>query len=62
MTRILLVEDDKLTQSLLKSYLEKESFKVEVAGNGEEMSRLIERLDFSLIMLDLGLPDEDGLV
>ena len=60
--RVLLVEDDQLTQSLLKSYLEKENFQVSVAPSGQEMSRLLERQDFALIMLDLGLPDEDGLV
>ena len=61
-SNVLLVEDDQLTQSLLKSYLEKESFKVSVASNGQEMSKLLERRDFALLILDLGLPDEDGLV
>jgi len=60
--KVLLVEDDQLTQSLLKSYLEKESFQVSIASNGEEMARQLERQDFALLMLDLGLPDEDGLV
>jgi len=62
MIRVLLVEDDKLTQSLLKSYLEKESYEVRVAGDGKEMLQHLDRSDFSLLMLDLGLPDEDGLV
>ena len=61
-TKVLLVEDDQLTQSLLKSYLEKESFHVSIASNGAEMAKQLQRQDFALLLLDLGLPDEDGLV
>lgn len=60
--RVLLAEDDRLTQSLLKSYLEKEGFEICVAGDASEMSLLLKQQDFALLMLDLGLPDEDGLV
>lgn len=60
--RVLLVEDDQLTQTLLKSYLEAEKFKVSAAHNGNEMSRMLRHQPFDLIILDLGLPDEDGLV
>lgn len=61
-SQILLVEDDELTQILLKSYLEKESFEISVARNASEMSQLLKQQKFTLIILDLGLPDEDGLV
>lgn len=58
---ILLVEDDELTRNLLKAYLEKESFKVSSASDGQEMIALLDREFFDLVFLDLNLPDEDGL-
>jgi DNA-binding response OmpR family regulator len=58
---ILLVEDDELTRNLLKAYLEKESFSVSSAYDGQEMIALLDRETFDLVFLDLNLPDEDGL-
>jgi len=59
---VLLAEDDLLTQSLLGSYLEKELFIVKAVDNGGEMLKLLGKQNFQLLLLDLGLPDEDGLV
>lgn len=61
-SKVLLVEDDELTQILLKSYLEKEFFEMTVARDAARMSQLLKQHQFALIILDLGLPDEDGLV
>ena len=58
---VLLVEDDELTRNLLKAYLEKESFVVSSASDGQEMIALLDRDAFDLVFLDLNLPDEDGL-
>jgi DNA-binding response OmpR family regulator len=58
---VLLVEDDELTRNLLKAYLEKESFTVSSAADGQEMIALLDREIFDLVFLDLNLPDEDGL-
>lgn len=58
---VLLVEDDELTRNLLKAYLEKESFVVSSASDGQEMIALLDRDSFDLVFLDLNLPDEDGL-
>ena len=59
---VLLVEDDQMTQSLLKPYLEKENFRVSIASNAREMSAFLIRNNVAALILDLGLPDEDGLV
>ncbi|MAF94674.1 MAG: two-component system response regulator [Rhodospirillaceae bacterium] len=59
---LLIVEDDELVQSLLAAYMQNESFKVSLAGNGKEMLACIDSEAIDLILLDLGLPDEDGLV
>lgn len=58
---VLLVEDDELTRNLLKAYLEKESFSISSASDGQEMIALLDRDSFDLVFLDLNLPDEDGL-
>lgn len=59
---LLIVEDDELVQSLLAAYMQNEGFKVSLAGNGKEMLACIDSESIDLILLDLGLPDEDGLV
>lgn len=58
--RILIVEDNKhLAESLrtaLGSY-----FVIEVARTGEQAMTLLEEHDFGLVILDLGLPDAEGI-
>lgn len=59
---LLIVEDDELVQSLLAAYLQNEDFKVSLAATGKEMLACIDSEPIDLVLLDLGLPDEDGLV
>lgn len=59
---LLIVEDDELVQSLLAAYLENEGFTVSLAATGKEMLACIDSEATDLVLLDLGLPDEDGLV
>lgn len=58
---LLIVEDDELVQSLLAAYLKAENFKVSYAGTGKEMLATLNSDSIDLVLLDLGLPDEDGL-
>ncbi len=58
---LLIVEDDEFVQSLLAAYMEKEGFRVSVAASGNEMLGLINGESIDLVLLDLTLPDEDGL-
>lgn len=58
---ILIVEDDEMIQSFLALHLKNEGFQVSLAGSGKEMSRALGQADIDLIVLDLGLPDGDGL-
>lgn len=48
-------------QQLLAAYLQNEGFKVSLAASGEEMLAILDTEPIQLILLDLGLPDEDGL-
>lgn len=59
--RVLIVEDDEMVQALLAVYLEGEGFAVSCAENGAEMLAVLNREPVHLILLDLMLPDEDGL-
>ncbi len=59
--RILIVDDETGVQTSLRAILEDEGFRVETAGSGEEcLDRLAEK-DFDLILLDVWLPQMDGL-
>ncbi|MBK8576705.1 MAG: response regulator [Elusimicrobia bacterium] len=58
--RILVVEDDRAVSGLLESIFDKESYRVSLAGNGEEGLRLarLERPD--MILLDVLMPGLNG--
>ena len=62
MRKILIVDDDQKTRTLLKTYLEKNQYEVRLAHNGEsfltEFQRYVDEL--SLVILDVMLPDTDG--
>ncbi|MFC3122645.1 osmolarity response regulator transcription factor OmpR [Agaribacter flavus] len=60
-TKILVVDDDMRLRALLERYLQEQGYQVRSAANSEQMDRLLERENFHLIVLDLMLPDEDGL-
>lgn len=59
--RILVVDDDARLRSLLQRFLEDDGFVVRTAHDGEQMDKLLQRELFSLIVLDLMLPNEDGI-
>jgi DNA-binding response OmpR family regulator len=60
-SHLLIVEDDEFVQQLLAAYLRNEGFKVSLAASGEEMLAILDKEPIHLVLLDLGLPDEDGL-
>jgi DNA-binding response OmpR family regulator len=59
--RILLIEDDSLIGSGLQQGLRKEGFAVDWAPNGASASLALRTESYGLVLLDLGLPDIDGL-
>lgn len=58
---LLLIEDDKSVQDLVGSVLKKGGFSVDVAGDGKTGLLLGMKNHYDVIILDLGLPDIDGL-
>ncbi|GAA0912034.1 response regulator [Luteibacter anthropi] len=59
--RILVVDDDEEIGDLLRRFLERNGFAVDVAMSGVAMDEYLGRGDYDLMTLDLMLPGEDGL-
>lgn len=59
--RILVVDDDARLRALLQRFLEDDGFIVRTAHDGSQMDKFLQRELFSLIVLDLMLPNEDGI-
>lgn len=59
--RLLLVEDDRLLADGLASQLEKSGFSVDVTHSAAEAAILGGQEDYKACVLDLGLPDGNGL-
>ena len=59
--RILVVEDEKRIADFLSRGLESAGYAIDVAPDGHTALDLVHSTDYDLIVLDLGLPDIDGL-
>ncbi|MBZ9559796.1 MULTISPECIES: response regulator transcription factor [Modicisalibacter] len=59
--RLLLVEDDPLLGDGIKTALQREGYVVEWLDNGTDAMAALRFDDFSVVVLDLGLPDVDGM-
>jgi DNA-binding response OmpR family regulator len=60
--RLLIVDDDASVRSMLREYLESREFVVAEAATGAQMREHIERELPDVVLLDIRLPGEDGLV
>ncbi|KGJ91087.1 two-component system response regulator TorR [Thalassotalea sp. ND16A] len=59
---ILVVEDEELTRTKLVGYFQHEGYQVSEAASKAEMLVVLANNDINLVMLDINLPDEDGLM
>ncbi|MFT8211109.1 MAG: response regulator [Symbiopectobacterium sp.] len=59
--RLLIVEDDALLQEGLLLALSQEGYACDCAGGAKQADALLNSAQYSLVVLDLGLPDGDGL-
>ncbi|WP_393935987.1 two-component system response regulator TorR [Aeromonas rivipollensis] len=59
---ILVVEDDAVTREKLTGYFEREGYRVTAVENGLEMRAVLAQQEVDLVMLDINLPGEDGLL
>lgn len=59
--RLMLVEDEVEIQSFLKRSLEEAGYRVDVAPDGRTAEALATGEPYDLCIVDLGLPDQDGI-
>ncbi|MEG4071255.1 response regulator [Microcoleus sp. Pol14C2] len=59
--KILLVEDDTVTVSLLTQALNSHNYNVNAAADGETALHLVQAYDYDLIVLDVLIPKLDGI-
>ena len=58
--RILLAEDDLTNQFMTRAILIKLGYQVDVANNGYEALRLLEKNDYTLVLMDCMMPELNG--
>src|SRR6186997_1372568 len=61
MKEILVVDDEPRIAEICRDYLTRAGFRVTVAGNGADALALARTKKPDLVVLDLGLPEVDGL-
>ena len=59
---LLIVDDDKELCALLSKFMSRHGYRVSLAHNGNEMAQVLETSRVNLVILDLMLPGDDGLV
>ena len=59
--KILIAEDNQLNQMLIKAILDKKSIQYELAENGVEVIKLLQKEMFDLILMDVQMPVMDGI-
>ncbi len=59
--RILLAEDNSVNQKLALRLLSQMGYRADVAGNGLEAIRAVERQPYDVILMDVQMPEMDGL-
>ena len=61
MTRILIVDDDPGLRGLISTFLDRHGYRTDTAGNPHEMRIKLASGTYDLIVLDVMMPQEDGL-
>jgi two-component system, OmpR family, response regulator len=59
---VLIVDDDRQLRALVAKFLGEHGIRVTQAGNGREMMNALDAGRFDLVVLDLMMPGDDGLV
>lgn len=60
MNPILVIDDEERIRHLVRMYLEREGYSVEEAENGREALDKIHKREYSLLIVDLMMPEVDG--
>jgi len=60
--RILLVEDEVKLAQIIKDELSRAGYRIDIASDGNEASRLFAQTEYGLVILDINIPAKNGLV
>ncbi|MBB3935792.1 response regulator [Aureimonas phyllosphaerae] len=58
---LLIIDDDRRIRSLLSRFLSERRFRVSVASDAAEARRILQGLEFDLMIVDVMMPGESGL-
>lgn len=61
MARILLIDDEEMTRSMLRQALEMKGHEVHEASNGDEALRVHRQTPCPLVITDILMPEKEGL-
>jgi len=61
LARILVVDDDETIRTTMKAILEDEGYLVDLASTGEEAIQLTMKKTYNIALLDIRLPDMEGI-
>mgnify|MGYP001389214083 CR=1 FL=1 len=61
MARLLIVEDEENLRDLYAEELEESGYEVARASNGKEAIDLVRKKDFDLVIMDIRMPEMDGI-
>jgi PAS domain S-box-containing protein len=59
--KVLIVEDEYISQCVLTKMLEKRGYTIEIANNGLEALYLYKQSQYDIILMDIKLPELDGI-
>lgn len=61
MSKILIIDDERIIRSTLREILEYENYKIFEAQDGEQGLKMMQEEDFDLVLCDIKMPKMDGL-
>lgn len=59
--KMIIVDDEKPIADILQFHFQKEGFSIQCAYNGQEALELIKDMPPDIVLLDVMLPDRDGM-
>ncbi|GAB3758796.1 response regulator [Spirosoma pomorum] len=59
--RVLIAEDSSVIQNLARKILEFQNYDITAVKNGEQVLQILEKEDFSILLLDINMPIMDGM-
>jgi CheY-like chemotaxis protein len=59
--RVLIAEDSSVIQNLARKILEFQNYDITAVKNGEQVLQILDKEEFSILLLDINMPIMDGM-